>query len=145
MSKVKKYKPKARSFSCGGYDIVYRCGKCGADFGLADYRSWKFCPCCGAGIDWGVIITANAEVKDAYLSVIDNSKEAAKVMALIDDLNKVLQEDIPKQMEQTPKTKQQILRNNIRYYTSQGYSKERLIAEGFFTKEDFDLAEAADL
>lgn len=66
-------------------------------------------------------------------------------MSFIDKVNAALPEGIPQEMKQTPKTRQQILRNNIRYYTSQGYSKERLIEEGFFTKEDFDLAEAADL
>ena len=143
--RTKKYKPKARSFSCGGYDLVYKCGKCNSDFGLADYKSWKFCPICGTPIDWGVIITANAEIKEKYLAVIDSSEEAEKIMAVIDEVNKTIPEGVRQQMKQTKKTKQQILRSNIRYYTNQGWTKEELLREGFFTQEQFDLAEADDV
>lgn len=143
--RTKKVKPLAYSFSCGGYDVVYRCGHCKTVLSVADYRSWKYCPVCGTPIDWGVVITANAEFRQLYLDVIDDFEKRDKVMAILDKLNATLPEDIPQQMNQTPKTRQQILRSNIRYYTSQGWTKERLIAEGFFTQEDFDIAEGEDL
>lgn len=132
-----KLKPKAYSMVCGGYEIVYKCAKCAYPFTVAN-DSWHFCPCCGQEIDWGVVVSANEEWKQRFLSVLDNSESKAALLNELDAINDTLKEDVRHQMKTTEATKRAITKSNISYYLGNGWTKEALIEKGFFKKEDFD-------
>lgn len=132
-----KLKPKAYSMGCAGYEIVYKCAKCAYPFTVAN-DSWHFCPYCGQEIDWGVVVTANEEWKQRFLSVMNNNELTTVMLNELDTINDTLKEDIRYQMKMTEMTKRAIIKSNISYYINNGCTKEELIKKGFFKKEDFD-------
>lgn len=132
-----KLKPKVYSMGTCGYEILYKCAKCSYPFNLASDH-WRFCPCCGQEIDWGVIVTANEEWKQKFLNAFDKPEEKQKLLDELDKLNTHVEVDTRYEMRQTEATKRAIKQSNIRYYLGNGWTKEQLIENGFFKPEDFD-------
>lgn len=131
----KAIKPKASRISDWGYQVLYVCGSCGYKFDLADSDGYDYCPHCGSKIDWGVIWGVNEEWRSRYISAdYDDRRE---LCAELDKLNKKITDGEKREMEYTLATQKAITRSNIEYYLSRGASKETLIKNGFFTKEDF--------
>lgn len=128
-------KPIADRLSNCGYDIVYRCGKCGYDFAMA-HEGYDYCPHCGNKIDWGVIYKVNEEWKRKYFD--STFEERRKMREDIDIMNQSITDGKKREFQQTQATKDAILFSNIDYYLGTGWSEKELINEGFFTKEDFE-------
>lgn len=137
---MKKLKPKAYSMGCSGYEILYKCPKCSMKFNLAN-EDWHYCPCCGQALDWGVIVESNEEWKQKFLDVLDNSEKKKVLLSELDKQNTILPQDIRYKMQTTPATRKAIIKSNISYYLTEGWSKQELIKQGFFTEEDFKLYE----
>lgn len=130
----KAIKPKLYSICCGGYELMYRCGKCKYTFNMA-HNGFDFCPHCGNKIDWGVVVECNEEWKKEYL---DGDLEKRKEMKdFIDKVNLTITDGERRAMKKTEATKKAIIESNIRYYINQGWTKEELISKGFFTESDF--------
>lgn len=134
-----KLKPKACSMGTCGYEILYKCAKCSYPFTVAN-DSWRFCPCCGQEIDWGVIVRANEEWKQKFLNVLDKSEEKQKLLDELDKVNSTIKDNSHYEMTMTAATKRAITKSNISYYLGNGWTKEELIEKGFFKAEDFDDA-----
>lgn len=138
-----KVKPKAYSMASCGYEILYKCAKCDFQFTMAN-DDWHYCPCCGQEIDWGVVVRANEEWRVRFIKAINENDFDARdaMLADLDKLNYVITDGQRYEMECTEATRKANLRANIQYYLGNGWTKERLIAEGFFKEEDFeDVAE----
>ena len=134
----KAIKPKTTRISDWGYQVLYKCGKCGYSFDLAD-DGFYYCPHCGSKIDWDVICEVNEEWRSKYISAdYDHRRELCKELDL---LNQTITDGEKKCMEYTLATKRAVTKSNIGYYLSRGSSKEELIKNGFFTEEDFVEAE----
>ena len=131
---MKSIKPKADYLAPSSYEVLYRCGKCGYSFALAD-NNFLYCPHCGNKIDWGVVKEVNEGYKSAYHSA--NYQDKQQMMRQLDLFNATMTDGEPRRLKQTEATKKAILSSNISYYLSQGWTKEDLIAKGFFTEEDF--------
>lgn len=132
-----KLKPKAYSMEHEGYKIIYKCAKCAYPFKVAnDY--WHFCPCCGQEIDWGVIVIANEEWKQRFLSVLDNRELRILLFDELDRINNTLNEDIRQMMKTSDATKRAITKSNITYLLNNSWTKEAIIDKGFAKEEDFD-------
>lgn len=147
MSRIKVSKPYPDSIAAGGYEILYRCRECGYSFRLAD-DGFNYCPHCGVKLDWGVVVTANKEWQDKFLEAIEPhygnpnlvpDKAKNKMLADLDALNQTITDGKRYEMKQTQATKDDIIYRNICYYLGNGWSKEELIKEGFFTEEDFKI------
>lgn len=147
MTKISK--PYPESIAAGGYEILYRCRECGYSFRLAD-DEFNYCPHCGVKLDWGVVVTANKEWKDEFLKAIEPHYEnpnwvpnAArdKMLANLDALNQTITNGKRHEMRKTQATKDDITYRNICYFLGNGWTKEELIKEGFFTEEDFEIYE----
>lgn len=137
----KAIKPKLYSICCGGYTLMYKCGKCNYTFNMA-HNGFDYCPHCGNKIDWGVVIECNEEWKSEYL---DGNLEKQKEMKdLIDKVNLTITDGERKVMKKTQATKNAIICSNINYYVNQGWTKEELITKGFFTEDDFKVYEAKE-
>ena len=130
----KVIKPKAYDLGCGGYQLFYKCGKCEYCFNMA-HNGFDYCPHCGNKIDWGVVIEVNEEWKQKYLNSDPEGKK--KMREFIDKANLYITDGERRAMEKTEATKKAIIKSNIRYYLGQGWTKEELIAKGFFTESDF--------
>lgn len=131
----KAIKPRMYSMGCASYQIIYKCGKCGDVFNMAR-DGFDYCPHCGSKIDWGVIWKVNEEWRSKYVSA--DSAHRRELEAEIDAVNETITDGKKKRMKFTPLTKQAITKSNIQYYLGNGWSKEELIKEGCFTKEDFE-------
>lgn len=136
----KAIKPKVYGLGYGGYNLIYKCGKCEYGFNMA-HEGFDYCPHCGNKIDWGVIVEVNAEWKEDYL---DATRDKQKEMrAFIDKINKGFDDGERRVMPKTDKTREEIIRKNISYYLNSGWSKSQLLNEGFFTEKDFEIYESA--
>lgn len=134
-----KLKPKVYSMGTCGHEILYKCAKCAYPFIVAN-DSWRFCPCCGQEIDWGVIVRANEEWKQKFLNVLDKPEEKQKLLDELDKVNSTIKDNSRYEMKMTTATKRAIMKSNISYYLGNGWTKEELIEKGFFKAEDFDDA-----
>lgn len=135
---MKAVKPKLYGICCGEYTLMYQCGKCKYTFNMA-HNGFDYCPHCGSKIDWGVVIECNEEWKNEYL---DGDLEKRKEMReFMDKVNLIFKDGERRAMKKTQATKDAIIRANINYYITQGWTKEQLITKGFFTKEDFNVYE----
>ena len=136
---MKPIKPKVYSLCSCGYDLMYKCGSCGRVFNIVDSK-FKFCPTCGKPIDWGVVYTVNEEWKNEYRRALDVDKKKQHAMKrFIDDLNLHITDGEKKQLPQTQATKNAILVSNINYYLGNGWTREQLINQGFYTEKDFEI------
>lgn len=133
----KEIKPKVYSLCSCGYDLMYKCGKCGYTFNMA-HNGFDYCPHCGNKIDWGVIITVNEEWKSEFLDSLRTPKEK-QMKEEIDQFNLTITDGRRRILKQTQATKNAIIKSNIKYYLGIGWSKEELIKKGFFKESDFDL------
>lgn len=133
----KAIKPKMYSLGCASYQVIYRCGKCGYAFNMA-HDGYDYCPHCGSKIDWGVIWKVNEEWRSEYICA--NYHRRQELNAEIDLVNESITDGEKKRMKFTPATKQAITKSNIEYYLGQGWSKEELIKNKFFTEKDFEEA-----
>lgn len=133
----KAIKPKMYSLGCASYQVIYRCGKCGYAFNMA-HDGYDYCPHCGSKIDWGVIWEVNEEWRSEYICA--NYHRRQELNAEIDLVNESITDGEKKRMKFTPATKQAITKSNIEYYLGQGWSKEELIKNKFFTEKDFEEA-----
>lgn len=86
----------------------------------------------------GVIWKVNEEWRSKYVSA--DSAHRRELEAEIDAVNETITDGEKKRMKFTPATKQAITKSNIQYYLGNGWQKEELIKNGFFTKEDFEEA-----
>lgn len=133
---IKEIKPKVNFLSSCGHDLIYKCGKCNYGFNMA-HIGYDYCPHCGNKIDWGVVLTVNEEWKSKYFSV--DIKQQKEMLEKIDLLNSYITDGERREMEKTQATKNAILCSNIKYYLREGWTQEKLISKGFFTKEEFDI------
>lgn len=133
----KAIKPTVSRISDWGYQVLYKCGKCGYGFDMA-HDGYNYCPHCGSKIDWGVIWEANEEWRHAYMRADNVKRELMKKQ--IDECNQTITDGEKKCMEYTDATRRATTKSNIGYYLSQGWSKEELIKKAFFTEEEFEDA-----
>ncbi len=133
----KAIKPVVSHISDWGYQIIYKCGKCGYGFAMA-HDGYDYCPHCGSKIDWGVMWEANEEWRSEYICADYNRRQ--ELNAEIDAVNETITDGEKKRMKFTLATKQAITKSNIQYYLSQGWPKEELIKKAFFTEKDFEDA-----
>lgn len=147
MSKKKVSKPYPDSIAACGYEILYRCRECGYSFRLAG-DGFNYCPHCGVRLDWGVVVTANKEWQDEFLKATEPHYEDSnwvpyakrdKMLADLDALNQTITNGKRHEMNQTQATKEDITYKNICYYLGNGWTREELLREGFFTEEDFKI------
>ena len=73
----KAIKPVVSRISDWGYQIIYKCGKCGYGFAMA-HDGYDYCPHCGSKIDWGVMWEANEEWRHAYMRADNIKRELMK-------------------------------------------------------------------
>ena len=135
---MKTIKPIADRLSNCGYDIVYRCGKCGYDFAMA-HEGYDYCPHCGRKIDWGVISEVNEEWKISYYAAGYTARKDA--LKAIDAVNLSIRDGKRHQMEQTELTRRAITISNIGYYVGEGWSTRELVNKCFFTEEEIEMYE----
>ena len=139
MATKKAIKPKVYSLCSCGYDLMYKCGSCNRVFNIVDSK-FRFCPTCGKPIDWGVVYTVNEEWKNEYCRALDVDKKKQHAMErFIDDLNLRITDGEKKQLRQTQATKNAILVSNINYYLGNGWTREQLINQRFYTEKDFEI------
>jgi len=123
-----KTKPKAYSMGVGGFEIIYRCGNKGCDFTFNMANSqWNYCPCCGKEIDWGVVVEANEEWKQKFLSVMEDKEKLADLLKELDTLNLTIKDGYRRKMNTTKATKTAIRKSNAQYYLGIGWTKEDLL------------------
>lgn len=134
----KSIKPKVSRISDWGYDVIYKCGKCGYGFNMA-HDGYDYCPHCGSKIDWGVISEVNEEWRCKYIGADYNRRR--ELNAEIDIVNESIMDGEKKCMIRSPATKRANTIRNIAYYLGQGWTKEELIKKGIFTEKDFEDAE----
>lgn len=132
-----KLKPKPYSLGCGGYELLYKCPKCEGYLNMAT-SDWHFCPYCGQEFDWGVVSTVNEEWKRKFLEALDNPIQEAQMLEIVEELNSTITDGREHSMIKTDATKKAITKSNISYYLGIGWTKEELIAKGFFAQEDFE-------
>ena len=135
MKPRKSIKPKVSRISDWGYEVIYKCGKCGYVFAMA-HDGYDYCPHCGSKIDWGVISEVNEEWRSKYIGADYNRRQ--ELNAEIDIVNESIMDGEKKCMTFTPATKQAITIRNIGYYLGEGWTKEELIKKGIFTEKDFE-------
>lgn len=133
----KAIKPVVSRISDWGYQIIYKCGKCGYGFAMA-HDGYDYCPHCGSKIDWGVMWEANEEWRHAYMSADNVKRELMKKQ--IEEYNQTITDGEKRVMEYTDATRRAVTKSNINYYLGQGWSKEDLIKKAFFTEKDFEDA-----
>lgn len=85
------------------------------------------------------MIECNEEWKNEYLD--GNIEKQKEMREFMDKVNLLFKDGERRVMKKTQATKDAIIRANINYYVTQGWTKEELIIKGFFTKEDFDVYE----
>lgn len=133
----KVIKPIVSRISDWGYDVIYKCGKCGYVFAMA-HDGYDYCPHCGSKIDWGVISEVNEEWRHAYMRADNVRRELMKKQ--IEEYNQMITDGEKKCMEYTDATRRAVTKSNINYYLSQGWTKEELIKSKFFTEKEFEDA-----
>ena len=98
----KSIKPKVSRISDWGYEVIYKCGKCGYVFAMA-HDGYDYCPHCGSKIDWGVISEVNEEWRSKYIGADYNRRQ--ELNAEIDIVNESIMDGEKKCMTFTPSTK----------------------------------------
>lgn len=106
----KAIKPVVSRITDWGYQIIYKCGKCGYGFDMA-HDGYDYCPHCGSKIDWGVIWEANEEWRHAYMCADNTKRELMKKQ--IDEYNQTITDGEKKVMEYTDATRSAVTKSNI--------------------------------